>query len=249
VGWLPAACLVGRTALLGGGFDPALRVGEDVDLVWRLAAAGKVVRYDPSIIAHHDARSTVRAWLGRKFVYGTGGADLGARHGDAVAPATLSLTMAVGAAAILQRRRWSAPVAVAVLAASTWRLRSRLPVEENRTALAARLSARGLGWAVRQETGLLLRHWWPVTALAAPFSRSVRRALTAAVLLDLALFLRERSGVDPCTVLVARRLDDIAYGAGLWWGAVRRRNARCLLLRRPSPRRTVAVRAQNSEDC
>jgi mycofactocin system glycosyltransferase len=248
VGWLPAACLVGRTALLGNGFDPALRVGEDVDLVWRLAAAGKVVRYDPSIVAHHDVRPTVRAWLGRKLVYGTGGADLAARHGDAVAPATLSLTMAVGAAAVLQRRWWSAPVAAAVLAASTWRLRARLPVEHGRTAVAARLSARGLGWALRQETGLLLRHWWPVTAVVAPHSRSVRRALMTALILDPILFLHERPGVSPFTVMIARRLDDVAYGAGLWSGAIRRRNARCLFTRRPGPRRTVAVGGAESED-
>lgn len=233
VGWLPSACLVGRTTLLGNGFDPTMRVGEDVDLVWRLAAAGNVVRYDPSVVAHHDVRPTVRAWLGRKFVYGTGGADLAARHGDAVAPATLSLTMAAGAAAVLQRRWWSAPVAATVLAASTWRLRSRLPVGQHRTVLAARLSARGLGWAVRQETGLLLRHWWPAAAVAAVGSRPLRRAFITAAALDVALFLKERPGLDPLTVLVARRLDDLAYGAGLWWGAIRRRSTRCLSVRRP----------------
>jgi hypothetical protein len=35
VAWLPSACLVARTAALAPGFDPDLRVGEDVDLVWR----------------------------------------------------------------------------------------------------------------------------------------------------------------------------------------------------------------------
>lgn len=235
VAWLPSACLVGRVRLLGNGFDPTMRVGEDVDLVWRADASGRVVRYDPTVTASHDVRTTVRTWLGRKFVYGTGGADLAARHGDKVAPAALSATMAVGAAAILLRRWWSLPVAAAALATTTRNLAPRLPVERRRTLLAARLASRGLGWAVRQEAGLLLRHWWPVTALAAPFSRPVRRAVLTAVLLDLVLFLRERPGVDPVTTLVARRLDDLAYGAGLWWGSIRRRNARCLYIRRPGP--------------
>lgn len=39
VGWLPIACLVARTDALRdkaiGGFAPEMRVGEDVDLVWR----------------------------------------------------------------------------------------------------------------------------------------------------------------------------------------------------------------------
>lgn len=235
VGYLPSACLVGRVALLGDGFDPALRVAEDVDLVWRLVESGLVVRYDPSVRARHDVRGTVRGWLGRKFVYGTGGADLAIRHGDKVAPAVLSITTAVSAAALMQRRRWSVPVAAAAVGATTRSLRPSLRVEEGGTVLALRLSLRGLGWAVRQESGLLLRHWWPAAALAAPFSRAVRRALLTAVLVDLVVFLRDRPGVGSATALVGRRLDDLAYGSGLWWGAIRRRDLRCLAVRRLRP--------------
>ena len=32
-----------------GVFDPALRYGEDVDLIWRLHDAGWRVRYEPSV--------------------------------------------------------------------------------------------------------------------------------------------------------------------------------------------------------
>lgn len=240
-GWLPSACLVGRTELLTGdpdgggigGFEDGWRVAEDVDLVWRLVDAGHVVRYDPAVRADHDVRGTVRAWLGRKFFYGTGGADLARRHGAKVAPAVLSPVMVLSGWALLQRRWWSLPVAVGAGALTARSLAPHLPVEGGRTLVAARLAAKGTGWAVRQEASLLLRHWWPLAALAAPFSRSMRRALLSAVLVDLAVFLRERTGVDPLTALVARRLDDIAYGSGLWWGALRRRSPRCLLLRRP----------------
>lgn len=240
VGWLPSACLVGRTALLAGGaggriggFEDGWRVAEDVDLVWRLVDAGHVVRYDPDVRADHDVRGTVRTWLGRKFFYGTGGADLAARHGDKVAPAVLSPTMALSGWALLQRRWWSLPVAAVAGAITARRLAPQLPVEDGRTAVAVRLAAKGTGWAVRQEAGLMLRHWWPLAALAAPFSRQVRRALVTAVAVDLFVFLRERTGVDPLTAFAARRLDDLAYGSGLWWGALRHRSPRCLLPRRP----------------
>ncbi len=235
-GWLPSACLVGRTDLLTGqtgGFEDGWRVAEDVDLVWRLVDAGHVVRYDPDVRADHDVRGTVRTWLGRKFFYGTGGAELAARHGDKVAPAVLSPTMALSGWALLQRRWWSLPVAAVAGALTARKLAPHLPVEEGRHAVAAQLAVKGTGWAVRQEAGLLLRHWWPLAALAAPFSRQVRRALLTAVAVDLFVFLRERTGVDPLTALVARRLDDLAYGSGLWWGAIRRRSPRCLLVRRP----------------
>lgn len=239
VGWLPSACLVGQVALLRGGiggFQEGWRVAEDVDLVWRLVNAGHVVRYDPSVRARHDVRPTVRGWLGRKFVYGTGGADLAARHGDKVAPAVLPLPMAVAAAAVLQRRWWSAPCAAIVVAATARAISRRLPPRAGNTVVAVRLAGRGLGWAIRQESALLLRHWWPATLAAAPRSRSVRRALLTAVVIDLAAFYRERTGVGPATALAARRLDDLAYGAGLWWGALRLRDIRCLL-----PRTAVAV--------
>src|SRR3546814_9526624 len=41
---------------LGSGFAEDLRVGEDVDLVWRLVAAENRVRYEPAVTAGHDVR-------------------------------------------------------------------------------------------------------------------------------------------------------------------------------------------------
>lgn len=230
VGWLPSACLVARTDAIRPGFDPSLRVGEDVDLVWRTVAAGGVVRYDPDEVAAHDVRPGMGGWLGRKFVYGTGGAPLAARHGDRIAPAVLSLPMAAAAAAALARRRWSAPVVAAGLTAGLMSVERRLPVETGRHRLAAGLVARGFGWAVRQESALLLRHWWPLTALALP-SRTVRRTVATALVVDAVVARVEHPGAP--YGLVARRLDDLAYGAGLWAGALRARSVRALLPRRP----------------
>ena len=231
VGWLPSACLVGRTDRLGTGFADDMRVGEDVDLVWRLVVAGHGVRYDPEEVAHHDTRATVRGWLGRKFLYGTGGADLAARHGRNGAPAVMSGTMAVAAAAVLARRRWSAPVAAAGLAIGVRSLDRRLPDCSDRRILALRIGARGLGWAVRQEAALLLRHWWPAAAVAALPSSTVRRAIGTALLVDLVAARIDHP--EASYAPLSRRLDDLAYGAGLWIGAVRSRSVTCLLPRRP----------------
>ena len=234
IGWLPSACLVGRTDLLDGGFDDLMRVGEDVDLVWRLTDLGRVVRYDPSIVAHHDVLPTATGWLGRKFIYGTGGADLAERHGSRVAPAALSSVMAVGAAALLSRRRWSPVVAGAAMAISARLLYRALPLEHDRMDLSQRLSVRGMGWALRQESGLLLRHWWPLTLVATLVSHTARRAVLTSLVIDTVVFMNERPGIDLVTVLVARRADDLAYGAGLWVGALRAGSIRCLMPRRPS---------------
>ncbi|MFI5624799.1 mycofactocin biosynthesis glycosyltransferase MftF [Nocardioides sp. NPDC051685] len=241
VGWLPSACLVARTTTLRevGGFARDLRVGEDVDLVWRLVEAGYVVRYQPDLEALHEVRGTVRGWLGRKLVYGTGGAELGRRHGDAIAPAILSPAMAAAGAAILAGRWWSAPAALASLVWGSRAVDAALPDVPGRTGLAIRLAARGLGWSLRQESALLLRHWWPLTLVACLPSRTARRMVLAALVVDTAVAFRE-TDVRPATLL-GRRLDDLAYGTGLWVGAARAGSVRCLtprIVRRASSART-----------
>jgi mycofactocin glycosyltransferase len=254
VAWLPSACLVGRTEQLVavGGFDAAMRVGEDVDLVWRLVAAGERVRYDPAFQARHDVRRTLRAWMGRKFVYGTGGATLAERHPDNIVTAILSPSMGIAAFALLSRRPWSLPVAIAGSARGVQVLLRRLPPREGRSGtdrsgmdkgstdrgsiaerggIAVRLSLRGLGWALRQESALVLRHWWPAVFGAAIVSRSARRVIVSAVAVDLVAGTREAGWRRPVTTFAGRRLDDFSYGAGLWWGALRAGSPGCLKLR------------------
>lgn len=240
VGWLPSACVVGRVDLLVGGFDDALRIGEDVDLVWRLVAAGHTVRYDPTVVARHDTRPTLAGWLGRKFAYGTGGAVLAQRHGDHVAVARLSPAMALAAGALLLRRRWSVPVAAACLARSASSLAASLPESVVTPRLVAQLSARGLGWSLRQESSLLLRHWWPAAVVGAIASRSVRRAVVTACVVDVVSAGFEGVRDRPVDAFIGRRMDDLAYGAGLWWGSLRAHSPRALAVQwasRPGSRR------------
>ena len=133
----------------------------------------------------------------------------------------LTPTYAVAAAALLLRRRWSAPV-VTIALAHGWRsLRASLPDSNDTDAVAGLLAVRGLGWAVRQEAALLLRHWWPLTALGATRSSGIRRAAATALVVDAAVMVTARRSSSPriglTTAFAGRRLDDLAYGAGLWW--------------------------------
>lgn len=247
VGWLPAACLVARAGALAGGFDEDMRVGEDVDLVWRLVENGRRVRYVPTVTAAHDTRTTVRAWLGRKFFYGTGSALLAQRHGNAVAPAVLSPWFAAAGAACLLRRPVLAPVVAAALVQAVRTLEVALPEIPERRSTSGRIAMRGLGWAVRQEASLTLRHWWPLAAVGSLWSSDVRRVVVSSLAVDAAVQVHDglTSGRVPRpSDLLARRLDDVAYGAGLWVGCLRTRRLAALLPRRPGasgrPRRTTA---------
>lgn len=229
VSWVSSTCLVGRVAALGDGFDERLRAAEDVDLVWRLVAAGHRVEYEPAAVVHHEHRARLGDWLRRKFFYGTGAHDLAERHGADVAPVVLAPWAVLLLVVLGMQRRWSLPVAGFVGGVVAARIASRIPDVPGRNLLGARLAANGALAALGQGSALLVRHWWPLAAVGALGSRRMRRALAVAALADAAVeYVRLRPTLDPVRFLVARRLDDLAYGAGVWWGAIRGRSAASL---------------------
>ena len=230
VSWVSSTCLVARTSLLSTGFDPAMRVGEDVDLVWRLVDGGSRARFEPAAVVRHEHRTHLRTWLGRKFFYGTGAAPLAARHPADVAPAVLAPWAALALVVALAQRRWSVPVLAAVAAVVTARIAARLGHVRRPWSLAASLTGQGMLATAAQGVALLVRHWWPAAAAGALVSRRLRRAVVAASVLDAVWeYARLRPGLDPVRFAVARRLEDLAYGAGVWWSAVRARSIRALL--------------------
>jgi mycofactocin system glycosyltransferase len=229
VSWVSSTCLVGRVAALGDGFDARLRVGEDVDLVWRLVAAGHRVTYDPSALVRHEHRATLGAWMRRKFDYGTGAYGLGVRHPRDIAPVALP-PWSIGLLAVtLAQRRWSIPVGIGIVAAFAARTAGKISHIPRRRRLAALLAAQGTVTTLVQGTALLVRHWWPLTLVLALGSRRIRRAAVVAALADATIeYVRLRPRLDPVRFTVARRLDDLAYGAGVWWSALRGRSTAAL---------------------
>src|SRR5580693_7171318 len=90
VPYVPGAALVVRRIAAGAGFAEDMRVGEDVDFAWRLAAAGWRVRYEPAATMPHQHRVRLRAWFARRKDYGTSAALLEQRHPGAVRPLSAS---------------------------------------------------------------------------------------------------------------------------------------------------------------
>ncbi len=217
-----AALLVRREALEAvGGFGENLRVGEDVDLVWRLAEGGWTVRYEPASTVLHDVRGTPRDWLLQRFTYGTSAAPLARRHPGALAPVRVSAWSALA---------WTAgglghPVAgAAVAAVTTGALAGKLRPLAHPWREALRLAGRGHLGAGRSLAEALRRAWWPLALVTALCSRRARRALLAAFLLPpLVDWLRRRPDVGPLRWLVLHLADDLAYGAGVWVGCLRER--------------------------
>jgi len=218
VAYVPSAALLVRRAAVGPGFDEDMHVAEDVDLVLRLHAAGWRLRYEPSARVAHDHRTSLRAWWLRKAFYGTGAAPLALRHRGAVPPMVLSPWAALTSALLLARRPGAA---AAVSAVAAYRLSTKLGRLRHPRSTAARLIAFGAVGAAAQTADAVTRHYWPLAVLAALCSRRARGTVVAVALGSGALDWWRAGPQRPAlpAFLLARRLDDFAYGAGLWWGA------------------------------
>ncbi len=215
----------------GYPFDPALRWGEDVDLVWRLHDAGWRVRYDPAIrVAHHEP-GTWPALLARRFRYGSSAAPLAARHPGQVPPLVLYPWPALTVAGLV-----GALPAVAALGFTGSVLAMRRAL--HRAGLPARGTVPAM-WDASRQTWLgtgryACQFGMPVLAAAilAPgrggrARRWARRAGAASLLLGppLTAWSSRRQELDLVRYVLGHLADDVAYGAGVWAGALRARSA------------------------
>jgi len=228
--WVPTAAVVVRCSALGDGFAEELRVGEDVDLVWRLQKAGWRIRYDPTSHVLHDHRTRCRTWALRKARYGSSAAVLAQRHGRQVAPVVLAPWAAASWLLLLSQRRRASAGAALIAVGASFVLAHRLPPFPARGRAAAALAGRGFSSSGLQVASALVRAWWPLAALSCLVSRRARRAVLVAGLVDgLVDWARHRPPLDPLSYMIIRRADDIAYGAGLWKGALENRSLQALL--------------------
>jgi mycofactocin glycosyltransferase len=226
VAYVPSAAMLVRRAAVGTGFDERMHVAEDVDLVLRLHEAGLRVRYEPAARVAHDHRTSLRAWWLRKAYYGTGAAPLSQRHPGSVPPMVLN-SWSVAVAVLLLRGRPAAALAALVVAAgAAERLARLLPVQHPRR-VAARLITLGTIGTVSQTADAVTRHYWPLSLVACVLSRRARRTVAVIALAEGVIdwWRRRRDPARPGLAghVLARRLDDLAYGGGLWWGAIRHR--------------------------
>ena len=230
LGFVPSAALIVRRQALGeAGFDEGLRLGEDVDLIWRLTEAGWQVRYDPSVRVCHEPRIRPRDWLVRRFEYGTSAADLSRRHPGHLTPARVS---SWNLAAIALAATGHPAVAAGVTSAATIALARQLRDVPDSLALAARTVGQGLVADGAAIGHLLRREWWPVGLLAlaaAPRSRTARLASLCMIAPIAWEWATERPRVDPVRYGLLRLLDDAAYGTGVITSSVRARTGAPLL--------------------
>jgi mycofactocin glycosyltransferase len=239
VSYVPSAAIICRRSALSdvGGFDETMQSGEDVDLCWRLIEAGARLRYEPIALVAHDHRTQLRDWLARKAFYGGSAAPLSVRHPDKTAPVVISgwalmawILMALGTSL-------SQVASIAIAIVTGRRIAKAMRSADTAFTDVLVIATRGLWSAALQLASAICRHYWPVALIAAIVSRHCRRVIVVAAVMDGVVdWLRRRdaTGGDEAepigllTYLLLKRVDDLAYGLGLWWGVVRERNLRAL---------------------
>lgn len=217
VSYVPAAAIVCRVDAVRaiGGFDEALRTGEDVDLVWRLSRAGHRCRYEPSSVVWHQPRNSLTALLRQRFGFGRSAASLATRHPGALAPVRISPWSAgVWLLALLRRPVLAAGVLTGTIVALARKLRVVPPIE------SVRLAGLGTLAAGRQLADAVARVWWPLALLVAAISRRSRLPIAAALVTPAVVVAVHQRSAQPLIDAPVQALDRMAYGAGVWAGAV-----------------------------
>jgi mycofactocin system glycosyltransferase len=234
VSYVPSAAIIcRRSAILDiGGFDETMQSGEDVDLCWRLIETGARLRYEPIALVAHDHRTELRDWLARKAFYGGSAAPLSVRHPDKTAPVVISgwaltawILMALGTSL-------SQLVSIVVAILTGRRIARAMSSADSSLSDVVAIASRGLWSAALQLASALCRHYWPLALLGAIVSRHCRRVILVAAVMDGVVdWLGRRDSraedaepIGLLTYLLLKRVDDLAYGLGLWRGVVRERN-------------------------
>jgi mycofactocin system glycosyltransferase len=228
VSYVPAAVLLARTSVIREhhGFNTSMRLGEDVDLIWRVIESGQTVRYDPSIVCHHTPRKTHRALLRQRWGYGRSAASLDKKHKFTASPLRANIVMLIPAVALLTGYVFATLALLPLMV--LW-----FVITLRRTGLkvGTRTKLTVTGWfaTVRLLASAVMRAWWPPILLAGQFSLRIGAVFVFSAFVPAMYGLMRKKPHHTFGYIALRILDPMAYGVGVWSGVFRERSIRCLL--------------------
>jgi mycofactocin system glycosyltransferase len=241
VSYIPSAVLVARVEALRAvnGFDETMRVGEDVDLIWRAIKNKFIIRYVPTVTAIHLPRRTLKDFLRQRFQYGSSAARLDSRHRQHAAPLRTHVVLLLAPVLALCGYFFYFPIAL--LVTYLWFVFS---LRSTQLKVQQRLRVITIGqWATtRLFTTAVARAWWPLVAVLAVFVPRISLLLSLCVIAPPLIELVFKRPRYPSTYVALYILDNFSYGCGLWVGALREKSLRALL-----PVLTVSSRRLRSQ--
>lgn len=228
VSYVPAAVLVARTSVIKDlhSFDSSMRLGEDVDLIWRLVEAGHTVRYDPSVVCQHNPRSTFGAFMRQRWGYGRSAASLDKKHKFTASPLRANIVMLIPAVTLFAGYVYLTAVLLPLMV--VWFVftlrRTGLP-----SSTRAKLALTGWFSTVRLLTSAIMRAWWPIVLLVGQYSLRIGAAFVFSAFIPAMFGLIRQKPRHTFGYIALRIIDPMAYGAGVWAGVFRERSIRCLV--------------------
>jgi cellulose synthase/poly-beta-1,6-N-acetylglucosamine synthase-like glycosyltransferase len=212
-----------------GGFDDSMHVGEDVDLTWRLRDRRWSICYLPLGNILHEHRSSVRSFMSRRFDYGTSEGMLQllhpTRHKRMVIPPLLA-TILVLCLMTFFTGGWSLLAAGGVLLSDAVAVRLRTGKQRLPISLAAILAGRlrALGSLVYYLSYHLVRYYSTALIMISLFVPVLwplfGTVLGCAAGVDYAV---KKPKLSFYTFTGIYLLEQLAYGAGVFWGCLSRR--------------------------
>jgi hypothetical protein len=239
ISYVPSTAFVARREALGRGFDESLVIGEDVDLVWRLAEAGWRIRYEPAAEVRHDHPEDLARFVARRRLYARSIGMLARRHPRAVPAMWVSPVLTLPWLLLLSGRPRAAGAAVGWAVLRTERRLGERSAGRRR--IACTVVRRGT-----VSTGVALAHavrraWAPPLVALAPGRPKLRTALLLAfavpVVEDAIATRSVRRALEDAPM---RLLDELVAVAGTWEGCIGERTVRPLLPVRYRSRREAA---------
>ncbi|MBW4077072.1 MAG: mycofactocin system glycosyltransferase [Acidobacteria bacterium] len=222
VNFVPSACLMVRRVAFGDGFDEALRLGEDVDLVWRLHDRGWLVRYHAAVCVQHRARTNWRTWFAQRVSYGSSAGALAERHGERLAPVRFDVWSLATWVSLSAGR----PMIAARIASVVRRqIRSRVSESDQPDAVANEIVGRAMLTGGGAFARSLVRNFGPLLLLLAVKSRARGPALVICALGTAWRFRHQRPRPSDIALGI---LDDAAYCVGVTKGAIEHRSLQAL---------------------
>ena len=219
VGYLPSACMMVRRSAVGAGFDPTLRIGEDVDLVWRLHDQGWLVRYLADVVVTHRARTSWSAWWHQRVQYGVSSGELAKRHPGRLAPLRVDpWTLVAWGTVFIGRPSFGARIISVNSEALIERLEDSADEPEH---VAREVVAKGMVKSGGPLARAAVRTFGPLILLFALHPK-LRRRVLALFVVGTAWRWR-KTQLHPLDVPVAIA-DDVAYSLGVAKGAIKSRS-------------------------
>jgi mycofactocin glycosyltransferase len=240
--YMPSCNLLVRRALLGqlGGFDPAMPIGEDVDLIWRGRAQGARAFYAPAGAVVHHHRARLGSFARRRAFYARSEVDLLRRHPQSRRTMQLPLTALLALAALTAlplSLAASAALAGLLLLGLAWELiakRRRLGGAGIRLPPAAvgRALLRGHTAALHHLGVNVLRYYsLPLLGAATLWPPLLPPLLLLALAPPLVDFSRLRPALGLPLFIALYWVELSAYQLGIWAGCLRYRTLLPLLPR------------------